>query len=144
MIRKYMPNEELGELDEIYRRISHTHSRVQELERYVNKFTVYSLWIQPDLLNGCAQPTTVEPFAYKVSNSRIPKFKGHIDVSAATSPVVAFTLPIGIDDNDDYVQLPNDVFKPTIITPDNGTTFMFAMIAINSSTGDVTLTWPVS
>lgn len=139
MIRKYLPNEELDEFDEIYRRISVAHARISELERYVAKFTVHSHWIQPVLLNGFAQPTTVEPFAYKVSNARIPKFKGHLDVAGATSGATAFILPIGTDDDAEYVQLPNDVYKPTIVT--DGINLVQAVIAIDSATGNVTISW---
>jgi hypothetical protein len=71
------------------------------------------------------------------------EFKGHLDASGATSGTVAFTLPGFTDGEPDYT-LPNDQYFHTVITPDDGTTFQIALVFIDSTTGDVTITWPAS
>lgn len=89
------------------------------------------------LENGVIQPPiTFEPFTFRRGLSRLD-FKGHLDVSAAVSPVIAFTIPI-------WYRLDKIQFGPTVITDDTGTSFQFAMFWCNPDTGKVTIVWPAT
>ncbi len=97
------------------------------------------------LQNGFVQPTTasgIEKFAFRLHADSSLEFKGHLDASGASSGTVAFTLP-GMNLGEvNFVPL-NDHYFITAITPD-GSTFSTALVFIDSTTGDVTLTWPAA
>lgn len=80
-------------------------------------------------------PVEYEPFSFRRGLSRLD-FKGHLDVSAAASPVVAFTIPV-------WYRLDKIQFGPQILTAD-GTDFQFAMHWCDPTTGEVTLVWPAT
>lgn len=97
------------------------------------------------LQNNFSQPTgTLELFAFRLHADGSLEFKGHLDTSGgAVSGTVAFTLPGANTGEVDFL-LPNDQFWHTTITTDDGTTFFLALVFIEATTGDVTITWPVS
>lgn len=98
----------------------------------------------PALQNSFAQPTApLEPFAFRKHMDGSLEFKGHLDASGATSGTVAFTLPGAADGEPEYIP-ENDQYFISAITPDNGATFQTALVFIDSTTGDVTITWPAS
>lgn len=63
------------------------------------------------------------------------EWKGHVDVSGASSPAVLCTLP-GEWRPDFDVSWPTDVW--------DGAAFVIGRVGIDASTGDVTLVWPAS
>lgn len=80
-------------------------------------------------------PVEYEPFSFRRGLSRLD-FKGHLDVSGASSPVVAFTIPV-------WYRLDLIQFGPTVITTD-GTDFQFAMFWLDPDNGEVTIVWPAT
>jgi hypothetical protein len=139
-----------------------TPERATQQNRFGVKMThqkpLASRWVEPDcatpgddcpdfaptLANSWAQPSApLEKFAFRKHMDGSLEFKGHLDASGATSGTVAFTLPGFTDGEPDYT-LPNDQYFHTVITPDDGTTFQIALVFIDSTTGDVTITWPAS
>lgn len=133
---KYLQNQSLDIVDELFRRIAVLDRRVKELENMLYKRHSPTHWLLPDLVNGFAQPvSTVDQFAYRLTGG-IPDFKGHIDCSGASSPDVAFNIALDPDE----MTLPGDIYFYSIIT--DGTDFQSAMLFIDSTTGDVTVTWP--
>jgi len=99
--------------------------------------------LEPPLVNNFAQPDPqLEFFAFRIHADGSLEFKGHLDISAASSGDVAFTLP-GINPGEvDFIP-PNDQYFFTIVT-DGGSLFQAAMVFIDSTSGDVTITWPIS
>lgn len=99
---------------------------------------------EPPLLNSWAQPSPpLEKFAFRLHADGSLEFKGHLDASAASSGTVAVTLPGAIPGEIDFLP-PNDQYFVSVITPDDGATFQTALVFIESTTGDVTITWPAS
>jgi hypothetical protein len=98
---------------------------------------------EPLLENLWQQPAaTLERFAFRKHMDGSLEFKGHLDTSGgAVSGTVAVTLPGAADGEPDYL-LPNDQYWHTVIT--DGVTFMIALIFVDSSTGEITVTWPAS
>lgn len=98
----------------------------------------------PPLENGWAQPDPpLERFAYRLHGDGSLEFKGHLDAAGASSGTVAVTLPEPVDEDD---MEPNyrparDQFFPTVIY--DGATPQPAMVYIEASSGEVTITWPL-
>jgi len=139
--RKYLPNQQVDEVDEVYRRLAVAHDRISDLESKVLKRQHASRWIEPVLLNGVAQVTgTLDTFAYRLWTGGGIQFKGHLDLSLAISPVHAFTIAKG----DNGAVIPSDMIRSTVITDAAGTVFMAAMVKVEAATGFVTFTWPAS
>lgn len=63
------------------------------------------------------------------------EWKGHVDVSGATSPATLCTLPVKWRPDHD-VSWPTDLL--------DGANFTIGRVQIDASTGDVTLIWPAS
>lgn len=115
-------------------------------------------WLEPDsaepdqadtppLENNWAQPSPpLEKFAFRLHMDGSLEFKGHLDASGgAVSGTVAVTLP-GPDPtsvNPSY-WLPNDQYWHTTITEDDGVTFSLALVFMDSTNGEVTITWPAT
>lgn len=98
----------------------------------------------PCLQNGYLQvESPLELFAFRQHYDGSLEFKGHLDVSNASTGDVAFTLP-GVNGGEPDYTLNNDQYFHTAITDDGGTTFIFALVFIESSTGDVSLIWPAT
>lgn len=133
---KYLSNQSLDIVDELFRRVAVLDRRVKELENMLYRKHSPTHWLAPTLLNGFAQPAaTVDQFAYRLTGG-IPDFKGHIDGAGAISNTVAFTIPLDPDE----MTLPGDVYFHTIVT--DGATFQSAMVFLDSATGNVKITWP--
>lgn len=104
----------------------------------------------PELENGWAQPSLpLEKFSYRLHTDGSLEFKGHLDASAASSGTVAITLPDETYDPDGQELEPDyrpsrDQYFNTTITPDDGATFSLALVFIDATTGEVTITWPAS
>lgn len=78
------------------------------------------------------------PFAYPAFRHGLDgnlEFRGHVDVSGATSPATLCTLP-GEWRPDHDVSWPTDLV--------DGASFVIARVSVDASTGVVTLTWPAS
>jgi hypothetical protein len=69
------------------------------------------------------------------------EWKGHADVSGATSPAVMCTLPSEWRPTNEF-QAAMDVSWPTDLW--DGAAFVVARVQIDGTTGDVTLVWPAS
>lgn len=69
------------------------------------------------------------------------EWKGHVDVSAATSPAVLCTLPSEWRPRNE-LQAPMDVSWPTDLF--DGVSFTIGRVQVDATTGDVTLVWPAS
>jgi len=102
----------------------------------VGEVILQNSWLQP--------PGTLELFAVRKHMDGSLEFKGHLDASGgAVSGTVAVTLPGAGDCEPDYLP-PYDQYFSTVITPDNGATFSIALVFADSTTGDVTITWPAT
>lgn len=101
---------------------------------------------EPGLENDWAQPSNgsgLEKFAFRLHADGSLEFKGQLDGSAAVSGTVALTLP-GANLGDVEFRPANDQYFQTVITPDDGTTFETALVFVNATTGEVTITWPLA
>ncbi len=101
---------------------------------------------EPLLENNWQQPTApLEKFAFRRHADGSLEFKGHLDASGgAASGDVAFTLP-GANGLGEYdFLIANDQFWVTAITTDDGSSWSPALVKIDSTTGEVTITWPPS
>lgn len=142
---KHAYSEERDEIDELYRRISVMAAQLAVVEDRLDSRDWSGPWQEPEWINGYAQITPpYEPFTFRVYTSRFPEFKGHIDVSGATSGDPAFVLPLEDEVDGHAVILPYDMFDHIIITEDGGTTFIHALVKIDSTTNEFSLTWPAS
>jgi hypothetical protein len=134
--KKYLQNQSIDSMDEIYREMARLTERVRELEHMFYKRHNYTHWLEPDFLNGVTQPdSTVDQFAYRLTGG-IPDFKGHMDLSGASSPVHAFTIALDPDE----MTVPGDIYGHTIVT--DGVDFQSAMWFIDSTNGHFVVTWP--
>lgn len=98
------------------------------------------------LLNGWAQPSLasgLEKFSFRLHADGSLEFKGHLSAAGAASHTVAFVLPGANPGEIDFL-LPHDQFFHTTITTDAGTSFSLALVFIDHTTGEVTITWPVT
>lgn len=97
----------------------------------------------PELQNSWIQVVApLEPFAFRLHYDGSLEFKGHLDSSGgAVTATIAFTLP-GIAGGEPDYTLDMDQYWHTTITNDTGTTFTLALVFIDSTTGDVTISWP--
>lgn len=100
---------------------------------------------EPPLENSWQQPSApLERFAFRLHTDGSLEFKGHLDASGgATSGSVAVTLP-GANPGEVDFRPANDQFWITAITTDDGSSFSTALVGIDASTGEVTITWPPS
>jgi hypothetical protein len=99
---------------------------------------------EPPLENGWAQPSApLEKFAFRRHVDGSIEFKGHLDASGAASGTVAVTLP-GANAGEVDFRPANDQYFVTIITTDDGATFTTAMVFIEATIGEITITWPAS
>lgn len=101
---------------------------------------------EPELDNDWLQPTNVsglEKFAFRLHADGSLEFKGHLNAENASSGTVAFTLP-GMNTGEVNFLPEKDQYWHTTITTDDGATFFLAMVFIDSTTGEVTITWPAS
>lgn len=98
--------------------------------------------LEPALENGWAQPSSpLERFAFRLHADGSLEFKGHLDSAGASSGTVAFTLPgANIPDEIDF-RPPNDQFFLTVVY--DGANPQGAMVYIDSTTGEVTITFPI-
>jgi hypothetical protein len=87
-----------------------------------------------ELENGWEQPTAHEEFAFRRGGVNKLDFTGHLDSSGASSGTVAFTLPA-------RYRLSADKFFLTVVY--DGADPVPAMVFLDSSTGEVTITFPV-
>lgn len=86
------------------------------------------------LQNGATQPASpLEAFSFRRGLSKLDT-KGHLDVSSFASGSVAFTIPAAF-------RLPNDQFFPTVVW--DGAAPIAAMVYLDATTGDVTITFPL-
>lgn len=99
----------------------------------------------PNLVNGWAQPDPgddLQFFAFRLHADGSLEFRGHLDSSGASSGTVAFTLPgANAGEVDFFEDLDGDQFFLTVVY--DGATAQPAMVFISSTTGDVTITFPV-
>jgi hypothetical protein len=99
---------------------------------------------EPPLVNGWAQPSPpLERFAFRMHADGSLEFKGHLNAAGASSGTVAFTLP-GANAGEVHFLLPNSQFFHTTITTVDGSSFSLALVHIDKTTGDVTITWPAT
>jgi len=101
---------------------------------------------EPPLVNDWAQPSDpLEKFSFRLHKDGSLEMKGHLDASlGAVSGTVAVTLPgVNYPDEPDF-RPSQDQYWHTVITPDDGLTFSIALVFIDSTTGDVTITWPAT
>lgn len=99
---------------------------------------------EPPLLNSWLQPSSpLEPFAFRLHADGSLEFKGHLNGADAVSGTVAVTLP-GANAGEVDFRPDNDQYFVTVITPDDGASFQTAMVFIDATTGDVTITFPAS
>jgi hypothetical protein len=98
-------------------------------------------WLQVDPADA-----GLESFAFRTHYDGSLEFKGHLDASGgATSGSAAFILPGMNTLEPDYIGLlDNSQFWDTVITDDVGSSFQMALVLIDTDTGEVIITWPVS
>lgn len=96
---------------------------------------------EPLLENSWAQPDPpLEKFAFRLHSDGSIEFKGHLDSAAASSGTVAVTLPGAAAGEVDF-RPANDQFFVTVIY--DGSDPQNAMVYIDSTTGEVTITFPI-
>lgn len=101
---------------------------------------------EPPLENSWEQPSDLsglEKFAFRLHSDGSLEFKGHLNAENASSGTVAVTLP-GANAGEVDFRPANDQYFVTVITEDDGSSFTTAMVFIEASTGEVTITWPAS
>lgn len=99
---------------------------------------------EPPLENGFAQPSPsddLEPFAFRLHADGSLEFKGHLDASGAVTDTVAVTLPGANAGEVDFRPASSQYWFTTIIEA-GGTQFTLALVFIDSTTGEVTISWP--
>ena len=99
---------------------------------------------EPPLENSWEQPSDasgLEKFAFRLHADGSLEFKGHLNAENASSGTVAVTLP-GANPGEVDFRLAKDQFFHTVITTDDGTTFMIALVFVAQGTGEVTISWP--
>src|SRR5688572_11170664 len=97
---------------------------------------------EPPLENSWAQPAApLEPFGFRLHADGSLEFKGHLDASAASTATVAVTLP-GANVGEVDFRPPLDQYWHTTIVEAGGTQFTLALVFIDSTTGEVTISWP--
>lgn len=96
--------------------------------------------LEPSLQNSFAQPAApLELWAFRLKIDGDLQFKGVLDASAASSGTIAVTLP-GINAGEvDFVP-EKDTSYPTWVTLD-GSEIIAASARVDSTTGDLTITW---
>jgi hypothetical protein len=102
---------------------------------------------EPGLQNSWQQPSPpLQKFAFRLHRDGSLEFRGHLDASGgATSGTVAVTLPGTADPDTEPNFVPSeDQYFHTAITTDDGSTFQIALVFLDSSNGEVTITWPAS
>lgn len=100
---------------------------------------------EPILENNWEQPTSssageLELFSFRLHADGSLEFKGHLNAQNASSGTVAVTLP-GADVGDVDFRPANDQYFHTVITTDDGTEFVEALVFIDATTGEMTITW---
>lgn len=100
---------------------------------------------EPVLENSWAQPSApLERFSFRLHTDGSLEFKGHLDSSGgAVSGSVAVTLP-GANSGEVDFRPANDQYFHTTITVDDGASFTLALVFVDATTGEVTITWPAS
>lgn len=96
----------------------------------------------PELQNDWLQPDPpLETFAFRLHYDGSLEFRGHLDAINAVTDTIAVTLPGALVGDPIYLPA-NDQYWHTTITEDGGTTFTLALIFIDSTSGDVMISWP--
>ena len=100
---------------------------------------------EPGLMNGWAQPDDpLQKFAFRLHSDGSLEFRGHLDSSGASSGTVAVILPgVNPGEVDFLASLPHDQFFVTAIFDDGGTP-RAAVIYIDATTYEVTITFPLT
>lgn len=99
---------------------------------------------EPPLENSWEQPSApLESFSFRLHTDGSLEFKGHLNAENASSGTVAVTLP-GANAGEVDFRPANDQYFVTVITTDDGTSFTTALVFIDSTTGEITITWPAS
>lgn len=99
---------------------------------------------EPALQNNFAQPSPpLEKFAFRLHSDGSLEFKGHLNAENASSGDVAVTLP-GANAGEVDFRPANDQYFITAITEDDGSSFTTALVFIDATTGEVTITWPAT
>jgi hypothetical protein len=138
---KYIQNEDIDIVGELYRRFGMLERRLTEVELELDRRQIHGQGFEPVLINGYAQPPDgTERFSVKAISGGLPHFTGHLDLAGATSGTTAFTLSLEPSD----FALPEDIYLHTVSTPDHGGTFIIVLVRIDSATGDVVFTWPAT
>ena len=97
--------------------------------------------LEPPLLNGWAQPLPpLQKFAFRLHADGSLEFRGHLDSAGASSGTVAFTLPGFVPGETDFLPSLDQFFVSAIY---DGATPQSALIYIDATTGDVTITFPL-
>lgn len=98
---------------------------------------------EPALVNGWAQPAApLQLFAFRLHADGSLEFKGHLDSAGASSGTVAVTLPGANAGEVDFLSvLDGDQFFLTVIY--DGANPQAALVYIEKSSGDVTITFPL-
>lgn len=93
-------------------------------------------WIEPDLLNGYANPGgDYGNFAYRHGGHWELEFDGYLSVAGATSDTVAFIME-ATHLRDKHIDLLTSVR--------NGSGFSIARLFIDKDSGEGTFTWPAT
>ena len=103
--------------------------------------------LEPPLENGFAQPTPgsgpnggdLERFAFRLHTDGSLEFKGHLDVSGASSGDIAFVVPGAVDGEIDFRPANDQFFGPLVF--EDGS---LGMAYVDSVFGEVVIEWPVS
>jgi len=117
-------------------------------------------WLEPDsaepdqvdtppLENGWAQPSPgagptgndLEKFAFRLHSDGSLEFMGHLDSAGASTDTVAVTLP-GANAGEPNYLFGDDQFWDTVIY--DGSDAQNALVYVDKTTGEVTITFPFS
>lgn len=97
--------------------------------------------LEPPLENGWAQPDSpLEKFAFRLHTDGSLEFKGHLDSAGASSGTVAVTLPGATPGEVDFLPANDQFFVSAVY---DGATAQPALVYIDATTGEVTITFPL-
>jgi hypothetical protein len=97
----------------------------------------------PCYLNDWEQPTTLEPLSVRLNADGLLQWQGYVNAQNATA-AIAFIMPGTLGGEPDMipdVSVAENLSYSVFVTPDDGTTITQGRAYVDSTTGEVTITY---